>query len=541
MGTATLERALGYGVLLMALLRALHAWLLLQPPATQEHQSAVSDASHDFIRSSSAVAWSGWTGAGSWERDLWNALAHAASQSAELSTDGQADARWDAHFREIHCNAAPADYGWRLNPGTARGRYFLREEWRAFARQAPGRCGSWRRSAPTAADTHDIEALGADPFRGDGIVMAIGHPSRYLVPALVTIRLLRQLGCILPLEIWYSSRRGESPAAAGVVAEIQRANAAAVVVAASTNSDTAPPLYFRDLDDVVPELDASRLPRSLFAIKPLAVLYSRFRRVMYLDADAHPLRDPTDLFEALSASADAPGAGGALFWPDYWLTEPTNPAFSIFDIVPGEMPTRRQQESSVLLVDKGDCSSGTWAPLLLSVMLNLRWTSTYQYVHGDKDTFRLAWLALQRPFRMVPTLPAAAGYVGASGDFYGTTMVQHDLAGGPLFLHCNLEKIGGCVDRQRGDRRWQRVQHGGGTVSWTTGGRWTGPESRIVLIGPEVQNTSFVEYVGQDYETRLLRPVLHTVLSSATVRRAGKAGGGGGCASGQRRLRLGTV
>ena len=102
---------------------------------------------------------------------------------------------------------------------------------------------------------------------------------------------------------------------------------------------------------------------------------------------------------------------------------------------------------------------------------------------GDRQAFPLAWKALKRPYHLVRTAPASAGYridaTGAptstktqqpwdavDGLWCGATEVQHDLRGRPLFLHRNMDKLnkravrpaGVAVDAPR-VMPWKTVYH----------------------------------------------------------------------------------
>ncbi|KAF6002443.1 hypothetical protein F1559_002351 [Cyanidiococcus yangmingshanensis] len=429
-----------------------------------------------------------------WERLSWNAIARAINLAVARTAQGSARDRWVRKYGDWWGNSLQLGNELARSPQQPLGRYVLREEWTNFIE--------------FIEDSLQIEAISPQGrFRGAGLVMAIGKSQRYAIPALVTLRLLRALGCRLPVEVWYSSARGESPFTNGLEAALRRMNQGEI------------PLYFRDLDALVPWNRDLGGWASLFAIKPLSIAYSRFAQVLYLDADAHPIRDPTYLFSFLPSrrlsQENASGIPTAIFWPDYWSMPANHPAFSIFRVASQSSAQRREQESSVVLVDKSSVHH-SWVPLLLAVMLNVRSDYTYQYLHGDKDTFRFAWMALDIPFHRIEKDPAAAGYWSPDRTFQGTTMVQHDPNGEPLVLHQNLEKIDVCTlvrsTQHPSGRIWDAVQFGG-QANWTTHGRWIGPKSRICLTGPRVQTKSIQAYLQDDYEMRWFRPALEAVLA----------------------------
>lgn len=103
---------------------------------------------------------------------------------------------------------------------------------------------------------------------------------------------------------------------------------------------------------------------------------------------------------------------------------------------------------------------------------------------GDRQAFPLAWKALKRPFHLVATAPASAGYrvktsadivtpklrnqehTAARGLWCGATEVQHDLRGRPLFLHRNMDKLNKRAVRPAGAAAdaprvvpWETVYH----------------------------------------------------------------------------------
>ncbi|NNU33106.1 hypothetical protein HK413_00950 [Mucilaginibacter sp. S1162] len=89
-----------------------------------------------------------------------------------------------------------------------------------------------------------------------------------------------------------------------------------------------------------------------------------------------------------------------------------------------------------MLIDKKKC----WKELNLCLYFNQNHNIYYELLHGDKDTFKFAWLALKSKFEMIATEVGSCGYYNDNEKFVGQTMVQHDLNGNILFLHRNLLK-----------------------------------------------------------------------------------------------------
>ncbi|RLN96877.1 hypothetical protein BBJ28_00024570 [Nothophytophthora sp. Chile5] len=257
--------------------------------------------------------------------------------------------------------------------------------------------------------------VGADQSHpNDGIAIVV-YPK--LVPsAYATIRALRDvLDCRLPIEIWYCPQ--ELPSIPGPLLPLKQL------------ADSDGKITFQQIKD----------PRAIgFGAKVYAIYHSSFDRVLFLDADNVPVRDPSVLFDATEFKET-----GAVFWPDFW-----HPKHTIFNIHEDSMLWELldmpfvdmfEQESGQLLVDRRRHA----APLELVFFYMFHRPNhfeTLRVAHGDKDLFRLAWLKLKAPFHMIQAPPAIAGKL-IDSSFCGMTMVQHDAQGGVLFLHRNQLKL----------------------------------------------------------------------------------------------------
>jgi hypothetical protein len=153
-------------------------------------------------------------------------------------------------------------------------------------------------------------------------------------------------------------------------------------------------------------------------LKPYAMINSRFREVLLLDADNVPVRDPAYLFDAPQYRAC-----GAVFWPDYGQVAREDAAWEICGVEYRDEPAF---ESGQILIDKAQC----WHPLQVTMYLNEHSDYYYRHLYGDKDTFHMAWRRLGRPYAMpsrrIKTLDG--------------TMCQHDFDGRRVFQHRNTKK-----------------------------------------------------------------------------------------------------
>lgn len=71
-----------------------------------------------------------------------------------------------------------------------------------------------------------------------------------------------------------------------------------------------------------------------------------------------------------------------------------------------------------------------WKPLALTFWFNEHSDFFYSHIHGDKETFHLAWRKLKQPYTMVATpIESLEG-----------VMCQHDIRGRRIFQHRNSHK-----------------------------------------------------------------------------------------------------
>ena len=140
------------------------------------------------------------------------------------------------------------------------------------------------------------------------------------------------------------------------------------------------PLTFRQLDE----------PIVRFGLKPFSIWRSSFREVLWIDCDSFPIRDPSFLFEDPEYRQK-----GSLFWRDVFgvdrsaVWHPQADVWRVFNVPPNDA---EEFETGQLLIDKERC----WSELGLVLHFNRRSDVYYNYVWGDKDTFRMAWQNLRR-------------------------------------------------------------------------------------------------------------------------------------------------
>ncbi|SJN49779.1 hypothetical protein [Sphingobacterium sp. JB170] len=260
----------------------------------------------------------------------------------------------------------------------------------------------------------DIGKFPRDRYQGKGIVYTAGGVS-YVTCLWVSISQLRNTGCTLPIEVWHVGNEVSNE----IIAEFR-------------NLDVT----FRDFNRY------TNVTQRGYILKPLAILNSSFKEVLFLDADNICVKDPNYLFESVEYRVH-----GALFWPDFWKTGKSNSIWKITGVKPKDLI---EQESGQILIDVERC----WKALNLCLYFNRLGEYYYRILLGDKDTFKFSWLASNTDYYMIDVLPGSCGRI-VDGMFIGNTMVQFGTDHSIQFLHRNLLKWDVTYDDER---VWEFVQ-----------------------------------------------------------------------------------
>lgn len=161
-----------------------------------------------------------------------------------------------------------------------------------------------------------------------GIVMVAGGD--YIAPAMVSIRMLRRSGCVLPVELWMSSKEEYEP---------------------QLCTDILPSfdVQCRLLSDVFHNA-TSRQSQAVagFQYKIFALLFSSFDEVLFLDADVVAIQNPDGLFDSAPFREK-----GMITWPDLWATS-VSPIFYLItgQTEPPLVGERASTESGQLMVNR---------------------------------------------------------------------------------------------------------------------------------------------------------------------------------------------
>lgn len=234
-----------------------------------------------------------------------------------------------------------------------------------------------------------------ETYTGKGIVIC-GGGRKYFPAAWVCINILRKLGCSLPIQLWHLGRHEMDASMQQLVR----------------------PLGVECIDAMrVRKTNPVRILRG-WELKPYAMLHCPFRHVLLLDADNVPIVDPEFLFETKQFHES-----GAIFWPDYGALAETR---SIWQFCGVQYVHEPEFESGQIVLDKERC----WEALCLTMWYNEHSDFFYRHVHGDKETFHMA-------FRKTATAYAMPAHPICSLQ---GVMCQHDFTGRRIFQHRNSHK-----------------------------------------------------------------------------------------------------
>jgi ADP-heptose:LPS heptosyltransferase len=258
-------------------------------------------------------------------------------------------------------------------------------------------CEQFIKTIPTYPDCYD----------GRGIVIC-GGGVRYFTNAWVCVKVLRRLGCTLPIQLWYLGPSEMDSRMKTLVAPLG--------------------VQCADAIRVRKKFPARRLRG--WELKSYAMLHSPYREVLLLDADNVPVVNPEFLFTTPEFRAT-----GALFWPDF-LRGKDKKAIAIWRSFGLQMPKELEFETGQILLDKERC----WRALCLSQWINENSDFFYEHLYGDKETFHLAFRKLKTPYSLIPKPIQPLDGVMCQHDFFGRRIFQHrNMAKWDLFFNKRIK------------------------------------------------------------------------------------------------------
>lgn len=262
-----------------------------------------------------------------------------------------------------------------------------------------GDCAAWHNviAAFQQGATRAIDSKLAfiEPTAARGITIVGG--GKYLPSVYVTVRVLRHVGCTLPIEVWHFDGEND-PTIEDAIREYD--------VTFHNACHVQQQHRFRFLAD--------HWWRG-WQLKAFALLHSRFESTLLLDADNYPTRDPEYLFDWPEYKQH-----GAVIWPDQ-ENSPTVMNQVVCDLFEIEPPNVLTAESGQLLINRRQC----WRQLRLAGFYNQASDVAYRHIWGDKDTFPIAFFRSQTQFaRMWPVCRVIPDCI-LQYDFNGRVIFQH--------------------------------------------------------------------------------------------------------------------
>jgi len=256
-----------------------------------------------------------------------------------------------------------------------------------------------------------------DYGKGRGIVMA-GGGVKYFPSLWIGLNRLRETGCNLPVELWHLGEAEIDPAMRELLKPL------GVIICDAHETRKKHPV--RILNG--------------WELKPYSMLHSSFRELLFLDADSIPLKNPEFLFTEPEYLKK-----GTIFWADYphWmlkkeaykafgcklpanLRSPGNDFAFFSKAIDKDEEWDIPVESGQMVVNKSKC----WKALRLAMFFCEHSDYYFRFVHGDKETFHMAWRRLEAPYAMPMYWP----------DWDVHTTLQLGFDGKFLFAHRTGDK-----------------------------------------------------------------------------------------------------
>jgi hypothetical protein len=205
------------------------------------------------------------------------------------------------------------------------------------------------------------------------------------------IKMLRYLGCILPIELWYMGK------------EINHKMSQLIEEIPNVKCINA-----YDFQKISPIKTLNSWELKIYAIKN-----SSFTNILFLDADNVPVSDPTFLFGSKQYLEF-----GALFWPDRDIITTLPEVWNKLSI----QNAGREFESGQLLINKNKCIDA----INYAYDLNNDSDIFYKYFFGDKDIFRAAWLKTNSSYYVMPNPKCLYDFsIYYHHDFDNNILFQH--------------------------------------------------------------------------------------------------------------------
>lgn len=231
----------------------------------------------------------------------------------------------------------------------------------------------------------------AERFKGKGIIVCGGGP-KYFPSLYVNLRMLRLIGCTLPVEVFYIGMK---------------------------EMDCRMRDILEAIDDVKC-IDAVSLEKTYpirihggWESKVYSIINCSFEEVLMMDADNTALVDPRFLFNSGPYKEH-----GAILWPDYscWVHDKT-----MWKILGLEYIDEWQIESGQVMVNKKRC----WNEINMAKHYCDHSDYYFKLFYGDKEAFHFGWRYFNSDYGRPPSPDWINNAVIIQRDFSGAWVFSH--------------------------------------------------------------------------------------------------------------------
>lgn len=228
-------------------------------------------------------------------------------------------------------------------------------------------------------------------FSGRGIVMC-GGGQKYFPSMFVNLRMLRLIGCTLPIEVYYIGVKEMDSKMIDILEAI----------------------------DNVKCIDATHLEKKYpirihggWESKVYSIINSSFEEVLMLDADNTALVNPDYLFETQEYKNN-----GAILWPDYacWVHDK-----NMWKILGIDYIDELQIESGQALINKRSC----WREINMAKHYCDNSDYYFKLFYGDKEAFHFGWRYWGKDYARPPSPDWINNAVIVQRDFSGSWLFSH--------------------------------------------------------------------------------------------------------------------
>lgn len=228
-------------------------------------------------------------------------------------------------------------------------------------------------------------------FSGKGIVMCGGN-NKYYPSLYVNIRMLRLLGCELPIEVYYIGEKEMDPKTISILEENENVKC----------------INACDFEEKYP----IRIHGG-WESKVYCIINSSFEEVLFMDADNTALVNPAYLFEEEQYKNT-----GAILWPDFECWKHDEKMWEILGI---RYRKELQVESGQVLVNKSKC----WKEINMAKYFCDYSDYYFKLFYGDKETFHFGWRYFDSLYGMPPHPDWIENGIIVQKDFGGAWVFSH--------------------------------------------------------------------------------------------------------------------